>query len=194
MLIGCDVDQVVANLNEEWLRRYNIEYDDTLCVAELVSWDISKFVKPECGKNIDKYLHQRGLYDCIKEIPNALWGVCRLRRQGHRVVFITSDPSGGKSGKIDWLYNHYFAEDQNDWIVAHDKSLIRMDIMIDDSPRNIASSTATFNLLFNQPWNQDAEGAYVRVNDWHDTVEWVERVASLVKGYEQGKTLAEMTG
>lgn len=154
-LILCDVDQVVADLHRVWLRLYNADYNDTLTVHELVDWDMTKFVKPECGKKIEDYLYEPGLYDYVPMIPDADWGVDRLRTAGHRVVFVTSDPSGGKSGKIDWLKRHRLVSSQNDWIIAHDKSMIHGDILIDDSPRNILlCANGVRPIVFDWPWNR----------------------------------------
>lgn len=187
MLIGCDVDQVVADLNTEWLRRYNADYEDSLTVAELVDWDISKFVKPACGKDIDKYLQYPHLYERVRMIPHSLWGVTRLRMQGHRVVFLTSDPSAGASGKINWLKKNDFITGPDDWAVLHDKSLIPTDVLIDDSPRNISRSKAMYNLLFDWPWNRDMHGvchprSYIRVDTWFDIVEWIARIETVIDG------------
>lgn len=171
-LIGCDVDSVIADLHAVWLSRYNADYNDTLTVDKLTDWDMTKFVKPECGPKIEEYLHQPDLYDNVPEIEHALWGVSALYRRGHRVVFITSDPSAGASGKIQWLYRHGFVENQNDWIIMHDKSLLRCDVLIDDGPRNIISTPARA-IVFDQPWNRHLSN-YSRAKNWHGVVSLID--------------------
>ena len=59
LLIGVDVDEVVADLISEWLRRYNVKWNDTLKPEDIHGWAISDFVKPECGKAIYHLLSER---------------------------------------------------------------------------------------------------------------------------------------
>lgn len=166
-----DVDGVVADLNTEWLRRYNEEYDDSLTCDQLTGWDLTRFVKPECGGRIYKYLHQDDLYDGVQPIAGALEGIEALRVAGWRVVFLTSSTPAGAKGKMRWLDRHKFTErtrHNKDVIIAHDKALVRGAVLVDDGAHNVKAYPG-YTVLFDAPHNQDYQTNF-RAHNWSEAL------------------------
>ena len=56
MIILVDVDGVVANLADEWIKRYNADWDDNLTKEKIKTWGIVEHIKPECGNRIYEYI------------------------------------------------------------------------------------------------------------------------------------------
>ena len=167
MLIGVDVDDVVADLVPRWLELYNRTYKDTLRVEQITSWQIVDFVKPECGNHIYDFLYNPFLYDGVMPIDGALGGVLSLKKDGHRIVFVTSCVRGMLDMKWDWLVRWDFLPNelhQSDLIAATDKSLIKVDILIDDRPDTILKFGRK-GILFKRPWNPG-------VDDWETITEY----------------------
>jgi 5'(3')-deoxyribonucleotidase len=138
MIIGVDVDDVLADLLGPWIARYNAKYQDTLKREDVTAWAIEKFTKPECGHEIFKLLDPT-IYDEVQPIPGALDTVNALRTLG-RVVFITA---GNGDAKLRWLIHHGFLKPtynaRKDYFACTDKALIRADVLIDDHVDNIES-------------------------------------------------------
>lgn len=164
--IAVDVDEVVANLHDEWLRRYNNDYNDDLTKEEIKTWFISNYTKPECGEKMLHYLHDPDLYDNITPIEGALDGINYLRSQGHRVIFASSCVYGSEMPKLNWLFNKKFLKRDpkndtcKDWISIADKSLIRTDMLIDDRYTNCTGfmkSGGFVSFLFDAHTNQQEE-------------------------------------
>lgn len=171
-IILCDLDGVVCGLHAEWLRRYNADFGDSLTLADITTWDMVPHVKPECGRRIYEYLHARDLYDRIEPIAGAIDGVRRLRAAGHRVVFVTSCVDGPMAmSKIAWLSRFDVFTSMADVVIAHDKSLVRGDLMIDDYPKNLDDFDGPA-ILFDAPYNRASE--HVRAVGWDRVVELVE--------------------
>lgn len=171
-----DVDCVVADLMDEWLGIYNAEYSDNLDVSQIVRWGMEEFVKPECGTKIYDYLWLPYLYDHVKPIDGAITGVRWLRRHGYDIRFVTS---GVHAGKAQWLGRHglligEFPLYSPDLIVAHDKSIIKADIMIDDNIKNCDNFSGT-SILFGQPWNDGLTTGHFRADDWADVIQYLAR-------------------
>ena len=172
-----DVDGVVADLHTEWLRLYNMEYDDDLTVDKITSWDMQSFVKPECGSKIFGYLHDLSLYNLVNPIDGAVSSVRWLRRHGYDVRFVTS---GVFPAKVQWLgeqgllLGEYYMSSP-DVIIAHDKSVINADIMIDDNYKNLETFQGKTKILFAQPWNNVPVGNYFRADDWPDVIQFLAR-------------------
>lgn len=159
MIIACDVDGVVCDLQTPWLAAYNAEFNDNLTPAHIVEWDMHKLVKKECGTQIYKYL-KSDLYDTAPVYPGAQAGVQALRDMGHRVVFVTTCVKGMTDFKWDWLERHGFLpkgkHNQPDLITAADKALIAANLLIDDKADTIKNWIAVRKrraFLFQQPWN-----------------------------------------
>ena len=141
MIVACDVDGTVADLLHVWLGKYNADYDDDLTPEDITGWDVAPFVKPECGKKIYDYLRRGDLYDEVPVISGALEGVEDIRRRGHRVVFVTTCVKNMTDPKWNWLERHGFLpkgrHNQDDLVIAADKTLIDARLLIDDRPTTI---------------------------------------------------------
>lgn len=180
MIIAVDVDGVVADMHTEWLNRYNVDYNDKLTIQDIVSWDTHLYVKPECGKNIYKYLNSQTLYNWVLPTVGAQTGVADLRRLGHRVVFATTNAKGMSDGKWEWLERRGFLKGSEDLIVVGDKSLVRADLLIDDAPHNIDAFIGPA-ILFDRPWNYTMPAGmkkfgyeYKRLATWRQIVQYIQ--------------------
>ena len=179
MIILCDVDNTVADLMTEWLRLYNNDYPDRLIAPWLkpemiTDWNIEKFVHPDCGKKIYSYLLLDNFYDNVKPIEGAHQALRYLESKGHRIVFVSSGVYAYP--KYQWMENHGFnvGEYGSNYIVAHDKSLIRGDLLIDDGFHNIEAFKNLDSILFDQPWNRHFQW-HRRANNWNDVKLMIDR-------------------
>jgi 5'-nucleotidase len=143
LTIAVDVDEVCADLLGEWLRRYNVDYGDNLTVDDATDWDLTKVVKPECGQDIYRYLHEGIIYSNVLPIPGARPAVYELLSMGHRVVYATACKGlHSAQRKQEWLLRWGFLTEKNvyrDFIPITDKSLVRADILFDDRWENVSS-------------------------------------------------------
>ena len=189
MIIACDVDGVVADLQSEWLRRYNKDYEDTLTLEDWTTFGVHE--KCKCGTKLYEYLHDPTLYPAVLPVHNALYGVNLLRTLGHRVVFVTSCVPGMTDGKYDWLVENKFLAPSNDgwwgglsddFIVTGDKSLIDADILIEDRAETVIEWVEKRRhraIIINRPWNRGVDmrsslTAWITwVDDWREVVEHV---------------------
>lgn len=162
-----DVDEVVADLLGEWLRRYNLQYEDNLTPDRITDWNLVPFVKPECGSKVYEILGQEDIYDNVQPIPGALEGIQSLREVS-RVVFVTSANVATMRGKVHWLERHGLLGEgprHEDLIIAHDKSMVRGDLLIDDAPHNIQSYPGR-KIVFDRPHNRNLPARIPRAQGW----------------------------
>lgn len=179
-----DIDAVCADLHHSWLTRYNTEWKDTLTREQITNWDMTRFVKPECGKAIFTYINDPTLYDDTPVMEGALDGVSRIRQLGFRVIFCTSSPVGAMGRKLVWLRAHGFLEskggaDQSphpDYIEATDKSVIRGHVIIDDYIETLKKFPGV-PIAFAQPWNSEAEELGIRrAHGWQDVLRHMKEI------------------
>lgn len=141
-IVAMDVDEVCADLLSRWLALYNRDYGDELLPEDISEWDLTKFVKKECGKDIYKYLHRPNLYDHVQPMGGARSAIRNMRDMGARIVFVSSCVGGTAQAKIDWLARWGFApkaelESGEAFIATRDKNLVRADILFDDYFHNV---------------------------------------------------------
>lgn len=173
-IILVDVDDVTADLIGAWLKLYNEKYNDNLKKSEVTCWNISLLVKPECGEKIYEWVETPEIYDIVKPMKNALISINKLRENNNRVVFVTASTIGAAGRKFQWLNDHGFNVPIEDYIEAHDKSLIRGDIMLDDGAHNCEITTA-IPYIFTQAWNRKYKFKH-RVRNWDDFMQQMERL------------------
>jgi len=167
-IIFMDVDDVCALLSQVWLARYNKDYNDNLTDKDITDWSIDKFVKPECGIKIYKYLEDPTLYDNIKPREGAVEGIEALKKMGYRVIFSTSCPIEVAGRKFYWLQDNGFTLKEREYTEIRDKSLLKGEYMFDDSYDNVAGFSGEACLL-TRPWNEKYSWNW-RVKDWDEYI------------------------
>jgi len=167
IIIALDVDDVCINLVDQWLKEYNQDFEDNLTRDKITDWELSQFVKPECGKTIYRYIEDRTIYDYCKPVKDSLEGVNLLRTMG-RVIFVTASTIGSAGRKYIWLKENGYIDSIEDYIEAKDKSLIKFDFLIDDNYKNVSRYKNSF--LFNAPWNKKYFHAQ-RIKNWREFID-----------------------
>ena len=175
MNIIVDVDDCVADLVGEWLKRYNFDYGESLKKSDVTEWDISKFLrKPENKEFLYQYIEDPNLYNNIKPIKDSLWGINKLKSMGNRVIFVTASTIGSAGRKFQWLKDHKFIDNKNDYVETLDKSIIRGHWMIDDRFLNVKSFHGRA-ILFDAFWNR-CEQWDLKAKSWKHVIKIISSV------------------
>jgi 5'(3')-deoxyribonucleotidase len=171
-IIGIDIDDTVISFVEAWLKWYRRDSNEEIYVNDITDWNIAQFVK--VGDRIYDYINDPKLYQEVKEIWMAKWAVTNLRKMGHRVIFPTSCPIGLPHGeKLNTLNKMGFKIDHKDYMELKDKTLLNMDVLIDDNFDTI-SKFSGLKILFAQPWNSKELGGYdFRSGNWVDIMKFL---------------------
>jgi 5'(3')-deoxyribonucleotidase len=196
MIIAVDADGVVCDLHTEWYRRYNRDYNDTLTLERVVGWGLHEFVKPECGKDIYKYLSDPDLYDYIQPVAGAVEGVAALRALGHELVFVTACVYGMTDQKARWFerfglcaLNDGGRALPKDFFPTGNKNRVDAHLLIDDGAHNIRAWVEERQrqaILFEYPHNRflldEVHSAFWmrchRVSTWEQIVRHIESLGA----------------
>lgn len=169
-IIAIDVDDVLFDLVPLWVRKYNFIWDDNLDYKKVVEWDISKFVKVNCGKKIYSYLDSN-MYLDSNLVEDSDWGISQLRKMGYRVIVVTSNSFNMGGVKFDWLNRNGFDIGKEDYVESGDKSLIKFNLLLDDNYDTI-KSCGKRGVLFNRPWNLNYKHSQ-RVSSWRQFIKGI---------------------
>lgn len=151
LAIAIDVDETVADLLGEWLRRYNERSGDSLLPEDLTSWSFVNQLRPEWqkdgGKRLYDILWESDMYRHVLPIQGAREAVERLTVAGHHVFFVSSCSHGTELHKIAWLKRYGFISDAKRFVSAGFKGYVRADALIDDGPHNCEAFPGTSYLV-----------------------------------------------
>ena len=182
MNIAIDIDDTLTD-SFDYFMPFVAEYFEA-DVNELKEKNISYSNLPEEWKK-DELGFFKAYYDRV--VPDttfkadAVWGVNKLREQGHRIVIIT--------GRTDAFYTDPYKttiEELKNGGIIYDKLICTLDkasacieenisVLIDDMPSNCASAMeiGVSAILFESKANGECETACVRVKNWAEAVEAV---------------------
>ncbi len=169
MRILCDMDSVVVDVMSSWLRMYNRDYNDCLTVDDIVSLDIEKYIKTECGKGIYEYLRMKGFFRQAEPYPEAQDGIQKLFNTENDIWFVAApvlDTKYFMHETIEWVEEHYPQIGSKKIIFCLDKGIINGHVLIDDVFENF-NGFCGVKVLFERPWNQHITPA--KLSDINDT-------------------------
>jgi len=179
-----DMDDVIADLQQEWIRRYNKDYNDNLDYRKIDLWNIEKHIRPECGSKIRDYFKEPTFYFNLKPIDGAIEGIYKIMNildinKIRICTYCLWDAVYGFSEKIMWIEKH-IPELRDKVIIAKDKYLLaRHDrILIDDAPHNL-NEFSQFNgtsIVFDKSYNKELP--YLRAYDWEHIFNLIKRINS----------------
>lgn len=183
-VILIDMDDVLAEFTGEWLRRYNLDYSDTITAEVFDGWDATKHVKPECGNKIFEYFKAPGIYRHLEPKPGSQEVVQELIDLGAEVLIVTDSPMGCTFGaenwngsnptddKRAWLLEHFPMISPDNVIVARKKWYVHGDILIDDKPATIEKFQELNRkiIAMEMPYNRKTP-AHLRAKSWTDVRE-----------------------
>ncbi|RZK49040.1 MAG: 5'(3')-deoxyribonucleotidase [Pedobacter sp.] len=169
MKIAIDMDEVLADPLEKFIRLYHRDYGVPLNTIIQPGYEIHDQMPAEINHKWYDYIHEKGFFRDLNPIPGAIQAVQKL--QSKYEIYIVSAAMEfpfSLEDKYFWLKEHFpFISWKN--IVFCGEKIVNCDIMIDDRIKNFQG----FNgrpLLFTSPHNQLIEG-YERVNNWSEVLE-----------------------
>ncbi|MDC6267257.1 5' nucleotidase, NT5C type [Lysinibacillus fusiformis] len=162
-----DMDDVIANLLTSWIEVVNFCENENVQLQDVSSWDIEKYFK--CGRKVFDYLNY-DLYRNLKPIEGSQDGV-RMLQEKYDVYIVTVSTTHKDSliAKIEWLEEYFPFIKKEKIVLLGDKSIVRGDIIIDDSIKNLERFDGR-KILFNSCHNQ-GNVQFERVNGWSEILD-----------------------
>lgn len=191
MIILCDLDGVVMDIMSPWLRMYNKDYDDNLKADDIVSQRIEKYVKPECGKDIYRYLCMKGFFRQAQPYPEAKDGIQKLFNTENDIWFVATPVLDAKyfmHETLEWVEEYYPQIGSKKIIFCLDKGIINGHVLIDDVFENFNGFHGV-EVLFERPWNQHITPAKlseindtqcVKTGNWDNIIDTVKLLGVLL--------------
>lgn len=154
MIIGLDVDDTIA----DW-RGAVAQFLKNDQIVDSNRWDIKEILTAEELPKFYDLMHDASFWHNLPILPGASEFFQQLRKDGHRVVFVTSPWSsclGWLNARTQWLRN-FTQEEKPEVIATAVKDLVSVDWLIDDKPDNVLKNRRA--ILLRRPHNKDCATA-----------------------------------
>jgi len=169
MLVGLDIDGVVADFQNGWINLYEKHFGTVFSEEHRGSWDAFKNTHFKSESDFWEWFDAIHGWAQLPVISGAVGGVYTLQKAGVDFVFVTNRHEKIAGETKLWLTDNLpFAADYSVRHVKHKHFEKDIQVFVEDSPINITlfRHWGRQVVTFNQPWNKHVK-APPHVNDWN---------------------------
>lgn len=178
MIVGIDIDDTITNHCESWFQVYN-DHFKTENVENLKKEDAYKWSFYDDWNEDEKNRLYEALlsghpdyYKHLKLLPDVKGTIAKIINSGNKVIIISATSKNLQEDKKKWILEQIPILTEDDIIFTTKKSLINVDVMIDDN-LDYAKDFSCPYLLYLQPWNCNRpQNEYpknvIEVIDWNE--------------------------
>ena len=167
MKIGIDFDNILSNTTSAYLDLFNKLVSTNYTMEDIRDWDMRKVLPEKYKYLIETLWNNKELWDSIKPLNESQVYVNLLSKE-HEVYIVTATGLQTVDNKFSWLWKNYPFLDKDKFIIANDKTMIDLDVLIDDYQNNLLGGKYK-GILFTYPWNEDfnaEQNDIIRVRNW----------------------------
>lgn len=188
MKIGVDIDNVICTTSEAVIEYLNERIPITLSLDDINEYWMEKSIPEQYRWTVGLAFHDSAMWKKVKMIEGAAKGIETLYKKGDEIFFVTSTTPDNLKKKIKFLKRNlpFLSGDYiNDHIITiKQKTLLNLDIMVDDYLNNLIGERSYYSICLDYPWNRkvsSGEPNFIRVKDWEDIVKTVDVYFTLRK-------------
>ena len=182
--IGVDLDDVLWDLVDAWLKRHNEITGDDVKPEDVASWDISQYINKGNHDSLFYILRQNGFWKTVEPTKNAVECLERLISHPYLDVYITTatypDTAAEKINRLKELFPFI---DERKVVMTASKHILDLDILVDDNPGNLCSMRpGCMKILFDRPhnwWCNEAGIKAIRLKKWEDIYDYIIKIIEL---------------
>lgn len=182
MVIMCDVDNVICNLQEVVVNLFNERYGSNYTLNNFTEYDVMNVLPTQDGIVMRDMYGEPGLYNKVKPIVGAQDGLQKLINAGHQVYLVTDAVPKTYGEKIEFIHRYFpFIDDAHIVCMKH-KHMFKCDVMIEDNLTNLLAKSYYHRICFNYPWNESKKDwvyNIYRCYNWDDIVAAVNKINDL---------------
>lgn len=184
ILIDCD--GVLSDFNHSCVNLINDKLGLNHTTDDIKTWDTFKhFGVKEQEHILDNAINNENFCKNMPVLPGAKQAVERLRRDYGDVYVVTAHHKAQMwvFERTHWL-EHHFGITRSHLVYTHAKEVVKGDVLIEDSAKNLTKWTREFDkgipILWDRSYNQHSDVSEIpnltRVSSWNDVFETLDRL------------------
>ncbi len=170
IILGCDLDSVLNNLNVVWVAWLNNKYSLTVVPNDIECWDMQKTFNTLTKKQIYEPLYLESFWNEMSPVEDSQKYLHNLHHDGFIIKIVASSNLSTIEVKKDWVTTYYPFINREDIRISYNKQREKVDILIDDYELNLIGGTYR-KILLDYPYNRacnDKLHGINRVYNWND--------------------------
>lgn len=182
MVIACDVDDVLCNLQEVVVNLFNKRYGTNYNIEAFTEYNIMNVLPTKDGVVMRDMYGEPGLYDKVKPIHGAQKALEKLINLGHQVYLVTAAIPKTYGEKVAFIKRFFPYIDESHIICMQHKWLLNCDIMIEDNLQTLVEKSHYHRVLFDKPWNQSSKDWVYGINrchNWEDVLTTINKISEV---------------
>lgn len=188
MILCFDVDGVLNDLVDKNLELYNSRSGKNIQITDITSYNFYDCLSKEDADGIVSLFKEKSLWDSLKPLEGSQESLKQLIKQGHKIYLATATDPLNFEWKVSWLKQYFPFIPEDNIIRIMDKSLLKVDVLIDDCLDNLINSFAE-RVTLDYPWNRSSSKDYSysirRAYKWHDIVNIINDIEKEMKKWEK---------
>lgn len=186
MKIGIDIDNVLCTTSEAVVEYINERIPVKLSIDDIKEYWMEKSLPEQYRWIVSLAFHDSAMWKKVKMIQGAAQGIKFLYQKGYEIYFVTSTTPDNLKKKIKFLKRNLpFLEGNyiNDHIITiKQKTLLNLDIMIDDYLDNLIGERNYYSICLDYPWNRKIIANtpnFIRVKNWEEIIQTINIYSNL---------------
>lgn len=173
MIIACDVDNVINNLQEVVVKLFNKTNGTSYTLDNFTDYNVENVLPVSEAIVMKEMYGMRGIYQDVKPVLKSQEALQKIINDGHQVYLVTDTIPSICVEKAKWLHHYFpFIDDAHIVSMKH-KHLFKCDLMIEDNAQNLIAGVHYDRICFDRPWNRNVHDyAYDihRCDNWKDII------------------------
>lgn len=186
--IAIDFDETLFPTLEKVLEIYNKRHGTNIELSQITMYNLSDSLGIDIADELIELFVEKEIYISLQPYKGAIRAVKTLVEQGHEIYIATSTDVRNMEWKEELLQKHFPFIPKKNLIRIHNKSLLNVDVFIEDKLDNLKSTFAD-RICFNQPWNIDDDADYVysisRIHHWGEIINIINNLERKDKEWEK---------
>lgn len=178
MVIACDVDNVLCNLQEVVVNLFNKRHGTHYTLNNFTEYDVMNILPTVEAVEMQALYSEQGLYNLVKPLPGAQDSLQKLINEGHQVYLVTDAIPKTYGEKVEFIHRYFPFIDDSHIVAMKHKHLFRCDVLIEDNLANLLAKPYYHRICFNYPWNESKKDY---VYDIHRCYNWEDIMAAINK-------------
>lgn len=195
-IVLVDMDDVLENLQEAWIKRLNQKYCRNVDGNTVKDWNVGLYYPNLTRDEVLSPLYEDNFWTSVKPKEDAIFYLKKLYDEGFSIFIVTSSHYATLVNKFEQaLFPYYPFIDMDHIIICSNKQLIKGHVLIDDGAHNLIDSEITtadyYKVLFTANPNIDFDTikhGIKRVSNWHEVYSIVERLYEIENELEKMST------
>ena len=186
--IAIDFDETLFPTLERVLEIYNKRYGANIELSQITTYSLYDCLNHSIADILIELFCEKEVYDNLQPYKGAVRAVKTLVEQGHEIYIATATNVRNMEWKEQLLQKHFPFVPKDSLIRIHNKALLNVDVLVEDSMRNLTRTFAD-RVCFDQIWNRDDDADYVysisRIHHWGEIINVINTLERKEKEWEK---------